>query len=256
MMRIVGLALALATGMSLPPVRANAAGVAEAARAPDLAHRARNTIYDLYLGGIWAGVLTIDAKFEPTTYSAASILRTAGIVGFFYKASFEAEAHGTLGDGGLAPVLFIAASRMKKKEQYVEMEYEGAAPSAVRAEPPFVPKPWEIDPAAQTGTIDPITAAITALAPLPLAQICNRTVEIYDGRRRYAIDIGAPVFGGERIRCPALYRRVAGFKPKMMRKTPTFPFDVWYEERPDGLTHLVRVAGGSMFGVAVVLLRE
>lgn len=215
-----------------------------------------NTIYDLYLGGIKAGELTVDAAYEGARYTAQSVLRTAGIVGAVYKASFEASAEGRLTETGLVPDRFAANSRMKKKSQAVEMVYEGTAPKTVSAQPAFVPKPWEIEPSAQSGTMDPITAALTALAPMPVGAICNRSVEVYDGRRRYAIDMGAPVADGERIRCPATYRRVAGFKPKMMQKSPEFPFDIWYVERPDGMAHVIRAAGESMFGIAVVLLRE
>ncbi len=220
------------------------------------APRQVSTIYDLYLGGIRAGEMTVDAHYEGGRYRANSVLRTAGVVGFFYKASFEAETEGTLTDTGHTPDRFAAHSRMREKQQYVEMTYAHAAPAGVRAEPAFVPKPWEIDPTDQSGTTDPITAAVAYLAPRPRADICNRTVEIFDGRKRYAIVLGAPEADGDRIRCPALYRRIAGFKPKMMRERPEFPFHMWFEERADGLTHFVRAAGDSMFGVAVILLRQ
>ncbi len=235
-------------------------GVAFVAAAPTSSavsdFRPVSSIYDLYLGGIKAGELTMDATVAGDRYNAQSIMRTAGMVGFFYKASFEAKTEGALTPGGMFPTRFLAASRMKKKEQYVEMIYGANSPKEVRADPAFVPKPWQIDPTKQEGAFDPITAALWALAPKPVDQICNTSVEVFDGRRRYAVDVGAPVADGKRIKCPAMYRRIAGFKPKMMKKRPTFPFSIWYEERPDGLAHVVRAAGDSMFGIAVVLLRE
>ena len=224
------------------------------AAAPDM--KPLSTIYDFYLGGVKAGELTVDAQVEGETYRAQSNLRTAGVVGMVYKASFEAETEGRLEGQRLVPDRFAANSRMKKKEQYVEMTYANDAPADVKAEPAFRERPWEIDPGEQSGTLDPISAALIGLAPVPTGEICNKTVEIFDGRRRYAIDLGAPSPDGERIRCPAKYRRIAGFKPKMMKKQAEFPFDVWFVERPDGLAHFIRAAGESMFGVAVILLRE
>lgn len=215
-----------------------------------------NSIYDFYLGGVKAGELSIDATFSNGGYRAQSVLKTAGIVGFVYKAAFEANATGQREGRDLTPVRFSADSRMKKKEQSVEMTYRNNAPARVNAEPAFQPKPWEIDPTEQSGTLDPISAALTALAPAPVGQICNTSVEVFDGRRRYAIELGAPVKDGARIKCPAMYRRVAGFKPKMMKKRPNFPFSIWYEERPDGLAQVVRGAGESVFGLAVILLRK
>ncbi len=215
-----------------------------------------NTIYDLYLGGIRAGELSIDADYTAEGYSAQSVLRTAGIVGFVYRASFEAVAEGRLTDAGLAPDRFAADSRMKSKTQSVEMIYGDGAPQQVNADPAFIPKPWQVDPAEQKGALDPITAALMALAPASTDKLCNQSVPVFDGRRRYAIDLGAPVVEHGRIKCPAVYRRIAGFKPKMMAKNPQFPFSIWFEERDDGLAHVVRAAGESMFGLAVVLLRD
>jgi hypothetical protein len=217
-------------------------------------HRPVSTTYDLYLGGIRAGELTIDARFSGERYTATSVMRTAGVVGGLYKASFEAETEGSLGAGGLRPERFRATAQSYGDRQRVEMTYRGAAPESVRAEPAFVPKPWQIEPADQVGTLDPVSAAVAALAPAPAAKLCERSIEIYDGRRRYALDLGEPKAEGERISCPALYRRVAGYKAKELKAT--IDFTVWFEERPDGLAHLVRAAGDSMLGVAVVLLRE
>ena len=231
-------------------------GVTTASESAAPEERDLSTIYDFYLGGIKAGELTIDANYEGTEYRAESVLRTAGIVGLVYKASFEAEARGTLSSGGHVPDVFKAASRMKSKEQFVEMTYRDLAPTQIRAEPAFVPKPWQIEPSEQVGTLDPISAALVALAPVEAASVCNTSVEVFDGRRRYAIDLGKAEPDGERIKCPATYRRIAGFKPKMMKKRANFPFHVWFEERTDGKAHFVRAAGDSMFGVAVILLRD
>ncbi len=226
-----------------------------AAPAPSVTlHRPLSTVYDLYLGGILAGELAISADVEGDRYHASSVMRTAGIVGAIYAASFEAETEGRMAAQGLEPQRFEAVGRMYRKTQNVEMTYRDAAPEAVHAEPAFDPKPWQIEPTEQSGTLDPISGALTAMAPAPAGTICNRSVEIFDGRRRYALDLGKPQADGERIRCAAHYRRVAGYKPKELKET--IDFSVWFEERADGLAHLVRAAGDSLIGLAVVLLRE
>lgn len=257
MSRLVKWALGATAAVAAMAISAGAGLAADTAperAAPERA--AVDTIYDLYLGGIKAGELEIEANFQEQGYTARSLMRTAGIVGFFYKAAFEAETQGRLDGDGLAPDRFAADSRMREKSQYVEMIYGAGAPQQVNADPAFVPKPWQVDPAQQTGALDPITAALLALAPGPVGDICNQSVEVFDGRRRYAIDMGAPVADGQRLRCPAVYRRIAGFKPKMMKERPTFPFNIWFEETGGGHAHVVRAAGESTFGLAVVLLRE
>lgn len=217
-------------------------------------HRPVSTVYDLYLGGIPVGELTVRASVGGDRYRATSRMRTAGVLGVFYAASFEAETEGRIGDGGLMPQRFTADTRAGDDVQAVDVVYAGRTPAEVRADPPFKPKPWEIEPQAQRGTLDPISAALTALAPAPVGTLCRRMVDIFDGRRRYAVELGAPVAEGERVRCPAAYRRVAGYKPKELKER--IDFSVWFEERPDGLMHAVRAAGESMLGLAVVLLRE
>ncbi len=213
-------------------------------------------VYDLFLGGIKGGEMAIVTWISDESYHAEAVMRTAGVVGLVYNASFTATSEGAITPDGYTTERFKAQSAMYEKSQYVEMTYDGAAPASVYADPPFVPKPWEIEPTAQSGTIDPITAAITALAPMPVEQLCRRSVEIFDGRKRYAVELGAPEPDQGRIRCPAVYRRIAGFKPKQMRETPEFPFSVWFEVRDDGLAHVKRAAGDSMFGIAVVLARD
>jgi hypothetical protein len=219
-------------------------------------HRPLDTVYDIYLGGIRIGELSVDARVADGRYEASSAMRTAGIVGALYAASYVAEAEGAVTPDGLRPARFVADTQAGDDAQAVDMRYAGGRPSQVSADPPFKPKPWEIEPRAQAGTLDPISAALSALAPAPASAICDRTVEIYDGRRRYAVDIGRAEPEGDRIRCPAHYRRVAGYKPKELRET--YDVDLWFEDRPDGLAHLVRAAGdsGLGLGLAVLLLRE
>lgn len=218
--------------------------------------RSIGTIYDFYIGGIKAGEVAIDSRIKGKRYRATSKLRTAGIVGMVYRASFEAQTEGVLTSKGYRPNRFIADTRVSSKKQKVDMRFAKNAPGKVLAQPAFDPRPWQIDPKKQVGAVDPITAAISALAPMPTAEICNRSVAVFDGRKRYAVDLGKPVADGKRIKCAAVYRRVAGFKPKMMKKQTNFPFDIWYEERPDGLAHVVRAAGDSLLGLAVILLRK
>ncbi len=235
--------LALGALLAAPQVNANTV-------------RSIDTIYDFYLGGIKAGEVSIDTRVKGKKYKATSVMKTAGIVGMLYKASFEARTNGVVTKKGYRPKRFVADSRMSSKEQKVDMRFARNAPRKVKAVPAFDPRPWQIDPKKQTGTVDPITAAISSLAPMQKDSICNRSVEIFDGRKRYAVDLGKPVADGDRIKCSAVFRRIAGYKPKMMKKRSEFPFNIWYEERPDGLAHVVRAAGDSVFGLAVILLRE
>ena len=226
-----------------------------------------NATYDFYLGGIWAGEITIDANFGSNldgggTYRAGVTASTAGIVGFFLKAGVEAEAVGRIGAAGLSPVRFTADAYEPRRRWLVEIAYANGSPASVVAEPAYRLRPWSISARDQRGIADPLSAALEALVPAAADEICSQTADIFDGERRWAIEIGPPRHeggdggGGDRIRCDAVYVRIAGFKPKLMGKRARRPFALFFEDRGDGLFHVVRAAGKTSFGLAVLLLRE
>jgi len=228
------------------------------ARPPAVA--SHTATYDFYVGGIWAGAIAIDAESGAGTYRAGVSAHTAGIVGFFFDAGVEAETVGRIDATGLSPVRFTADSHERRHRQMVEIAYEDATPAAVMAKPAYRIRPWSISPSGQVGTVDPLSAAFQSLTPAPAEAICNQTAVVFDGARRWAIEFGPPDHEGGaeggRIGCDAAYVRIAGFKPTLMGDRARRPFRVFFEDRGDGLYHIVRVAGKSWLGLAVLLLRE
>ncbi len=212
--------------------------------------------YDFYLGGIWAGKMTLEADFGAGTYRARMTARTAGIVGFFFRAGVEAETVGRIDAAGLSPVRFRADAYEYRRRQLVEISYQGGSPASVVAEPAYRVRPWSISLGGQSGIADPLSAAFEALAPAGSDAICNQTADVFDGERRWAIEIGPPQREGDRIRCDAAYVRIAGFKPKLMGEKARRPLALFFEDRGDGLFQVVRVAGQTWIGLAVLLLRE
>ena len=228
-----------------------------------------NATYDFYLGGIWAGEITLDADFgsgfDPDSggggsYRAGVTAHTAGIVGFFFRAGIEAETVGRIDASGLSPVRFTANTYERQRRRMVEISYDAGSPASVVAEPAYRPRPWSISLRDQPGIADPLSATFEALAPATADAICNQTADIFDGERRWAIEIGPPRpeggSDGDRIRCDAVYVRIAGFEPKLMGAKARRPLALFFADRGDGLFHLVRAAGETWFGLAVLLLRE
>jgi len=213
-------------------------------------------VYDFYLGGIWAGKLTIGADFGAESYSASSELRTTGIVGFFYDLAFVAEVEGRIDTDGLFPVRYSSNTRDPKRHEFVEISFADGTPHSIRVEPARRVRPWSIDARDQRGTTDPLSAVLTVFTPGPAAAVCEQRVDVYDGKHRFALEIGPPQRDGARIRCEAMYVRLAGYKPKWMGKRASRPFTLFMEERADGLFEVVRAIGESSFGPMILLLRE
>jgi len=211
-------------------------------------------IYDLYLGGIWLAELRLEAEIGRLGYNARATMKTTGIVKRFVEAGFDAAVKGRIARGELVPHSFEADTHSRDKRQSLSVAYQAGTPRAVKAEPPFKPKPWEIDPADQGALPDPVTAALAALAPPKGAALCDREVGIYDGRKRYALILSAPEPADGLLRCDAVYKRLGGFKPKLMKK-PDFPLTLWFDDGPNGQPRFIRATGDTPLGTAVLLRR-
>lgn len=246
--------LLLAAAMLAAMLAGAAGGLAQPPTVPGY-----KATYDFYLGGIWAGEMTIDADFGGgETYRTGVIAHTTGIVGFFFHAGVEAEAVGRIDAAGLSPVRFTADAYERSRRHLIEISYEGGSPASIIAEPAYQPHPWSISLGGQPGIADPLSATFEALMPAAADAICRQTADIFDGERRWAIEIGPPQDEGDggRIRCDAVYVRIAGFKPTLMGEWARRPFALFFEDRGDGLFHVVRAVGQTSFGLAVLLLRK
>jgi hypothetical protein len=112
------------------------------------------------------------------------------------------------------------------------------------------------NPRDQHETVDPLSAVLATFAPAPAESVCEQRVEVFDGRRRFALEIGKRQRESTRIHCDAEYVRLAGFKPKWMGKNATRPFTLFLEQRTDGLFEVIRAVGDTSFGPIVLLLRD
>jgi hypothetical protein len=213
--------------------------------------------FDIYFGGIRAGELALDVTFDEGGYQAKSNLTSAGVVGFFYDASYEAEATGALPSSVKPrPRMFAAKSAFGGDRQDVTIHFGLTGPKKVEADPPYKKKDYEIEPTAQLGAIDPLSAAVALIAPTPPEELCARKVTVFDGRHRIDIRLDAPREQAGKIRCDAVFSRVAGFRPKDMKKQTDFPFRVYFEPWEDGLARLSQIVVETSYGLATANRKE
>lgn len=214
---------------------------------------------DFYLGGVHLGSATFTSSGSGGRYQSRLDLETDGFVEWFFDAVLVARSAGAFDGRRLTPGSFDVDARSEEEGAFtIEMAFADGAPSRVVADPPYDPRPWEIDPTAQTGALDPLSAVLAGLVPNADGGACDRVIEIFDGRRRWDVEIGAEirreaVDGGQRVDCSALYRRIGGFKPRFM-EDPTIPFRIRFLERPDGTIDPVRAWSDTEFGTAVVVV--
>lgn len=210
--------------------------------------------YDLYIGGIRAAEVALRAQWDGQGYVAASELRTTGLAEVFYDGFYRVAAAGALGPAGFLPGTFEADSAFGDDRQKVAVTFADARPVAVSATPAFRKRPWEIVPEAQAGVADPLTAALVLLRPGAGGAVCNRSAEVFDGRRRSRVTLGPPERTPDGIVCPALYERVAGFSPKQMRKWTDWALTVRFTDGPEG-PRLAAITAPASFGEVVLSRR-
>ncbi|HUF56666.1 MAG TPA: DUF3108 domain-containing protein [Thermohalobaculum sp.] len=197
-------------------------------------------VYDLYAGGIPIGEAVLEAEIGADGYRAGGTLRTAALVRAFFDAGMTVAAEGAIEGDAMRPDWFTVTTVNGDEVETRRIDYAAGAVEAVRTEPPENPRPWSLEPAGQGAVADPVTAALGTLAPRR-SGFCGHRVEMFDGKRRFALKIGPAEPDGDRLRCPARYVRLGGYKPKFMAPDRrTMPFTLWFEPRADGRHRLVR----------------
>ena len=197
-------------------------------------------VYDLYAGGIPIGEAVLEAEVGTDGYAAGGTLRTAALVRAFFDAGMAVAAEGAVEDGAMRPETFTVTTVNGDETETRRVEYADGRVASARSDRPEKDRDWHLEPAEQGAVLDPVTAALSVLAPRRTG-FCDRRVEMFDGKRRFALEIGPAEPDTGRLRCPSRYVRLAGYKPKFL--TPerrTMPFTLWFEREDDGQHRLVR----------------
>ncbi|MEO1471508.1 MAG: DUF3108 domain-containing protein [Pseudomonadota bacterium] len=262
---LLGLALALPGPPTAPSAGANA-GANAGASAIDVAPLTGT--FSLSVGGVTAAELVFDGAYAGGEYRVAARIATKGLIGRLFSYNADAEVEGAArtpiaamprepdARAGLAPRRFRSESRWQSNARLIEMSYAGAVPR-LSIEPAYDEAPWALDPRTQTDALDPLSGALTAFGDRPAGALCDREVRIYDARRRFQVTLGPPSrpSAGGVITCEAEYRRLAGFKPRLLAKPPT-PFRVEFAPGPQDLWRFQRAVAKTPYGTAVIARQE
>jgi hypothetical protein len=213
---------------------------------------AGSSVYDLKLAGVRLGEIRIDAEESGESYRAASRIVSTGLVGAFTDYGFVGEATGRLAaDGSIAPERFRATSVSPRAERRTEIDWQGTTPVRVSVVPPRSREP---DPARMVGALDPVSAGFALLRDNAPENICDASIEVYDGSRRSRLVLGDPVKGDGTLSCNGTYARLEGEAHSLSSQTE-YPFRLVFRPRGDGLMRLDRIETETRFGRAVVARR-
>jgi len=237
--------LLLATSLSLLPIAAHAGDAAVSADAAqgsapeaDGPSSTVQLVWQVYLGGFNLGNIGIKTSFSGSSYSAVSRLKTAGVVNSFYEAVIDATSVGLVGDHALQPQKYDSNTNNEKQNQKVGLTYT-AAGIQLSSDPPYNTKRFPVTDEQKRGTLDPLSGLVYSLSGVSHTdqKPCGETVRVFDGRRRYDIELtykgkdkvktdGGYV--GPAVKCTVVYKQIAGFKPNLNKGKPLPVITAWF----------------------------
>ncbi|MSO88831.1 MAG: DUF3108 domain-containing protein [Rhodospirillaceae bacterium] len=260
--RVFGLFAALAAGLAAGPVRA-----AELTATPG---NGLKLAYDVYTGGVHVVVLDVGLSYGADDYKLTVAAETRGFIGWMFPWQSKITSHGLFNATQALPSLYRTDSLFRGTNRLVEIDYAKNG-LKIRIEPPSDDDERDrVGEDMRRGTLDPLSGIFAAIRAIADGGGCDRTVPVFDGRRRYdfVVDRGGreklaassySSFAGDALLCHFRMERRAGF---------------WRQERAgevrgleDGLVWLAPVAGGTLpvpvrvqaispFGSAFMHLRD
>lgn len=182
-------------------------------------------VWQVYLGGFNLGNVGIKSSFAGNSYSAVSRLKTAGVVNSFYEAVIDATSVGAVNGGGLQPQKYDSNTNNEKTNQKVGLVYSSAG-IQLFSDPPYNTERFPVTEEQKRGTLDPLSGLVFALSGVSqsAAKPCGETVRVFDGRRRYDIELNYVGqdkvktdggYSGPAMKCTVIYKQLAGFKPNL-----------------------------------------
>lgn len=216
------------------------------------AARAEPASFDFTVAGLRIGTVATTSSQSGASFSATANIDAAGLVGVFTSFFFHGKANGTVkADGTVVPARFEAQSKSPRAVRETTIDWKNGKPVKVSIVPP---RGDNADPAAQGGTLDPVSAAFRLLRDAPKASVCDVTIDMFDGSRRSRLKVGpakAAGTAGTALTCQGSYARMKGESMGSLDRN-TFPFTITFAVGADGIARVQRIEAPTNFGTAVV----
>ncbi|WP_299820674.1 DUF3108 domain-containing protein [uncultured Jannaschia sp.] len=212
--------------------------------------------YDLSLRGITGGQIALAGRQEGAGYSVGAEAKATGLVGTLLKYGYEGRARGQYVAGRPVSQSYSEIENDDGERTEADVAFRGTRPAAVTFTPPREPRDHDIDPTAQRGVIDPLSALYDVMRPTTPSRACNRRYDLFDGRHVSRLTLGQPAAGADgTIRCAGEYRRIAGYAPERLAERPVVRLDILYAPAGPGAVAVSEVRSPTRFGDAVLRRR-
>lgn len=222
-----------------------------AAAAASAQEQRDEAVFDFYVKGFRVGVLVFAAVQSDDYYAVNGRFSTAGLAALVKSMRYDATVRGRVTkDGRYHPETYVLTTNTGARQKVQTITYQNGEPQApVQLPARAAPDPLAVDPAAQAGTIDTLTAIYATLRAMPEAEACQGALTIYDGVRRASLTLWPADGHGGELACGGEYRRVAGYSAGDMAR-PAFPFRMSYQTTSGGAVEVSEIDMSSIYGAA------
>ena len=185
--------------------------------------------YTITMTGVTIGEIAWQIDIGDTLYSTSASGKASGVLSALMNGEGGVAAQGNIVSGRLEPSSFTSAITDEDGAIKLEMTFAGGVASErLTPQPPVHPDRLPITDADRRDVADPLSAVliVTKLGGGTLAASdCNRTLKIFDGRRRYnltlayahldkvAIEHG---YSGPILVCSVVLQPIAGYRSDSM----------------------------------------
>jgi hypothetical protein len=183
--------------------------------------------YEATLGGLplGKGAWLIDVREDQFTATVSGV--TSGLLQVIASGQGRSAVHGTMSAGQPVGTAYASSIVAGKKLDEVRMLMSGGTVKEFMVEPPVIPSPNRVPltEAHRRNVTDPVTAAILRApgnADTFSAEVCKRTLSIFDGRMRYDLQLAfkrlekvrsEKGYQGNVVVCAVYFSPVAGHIP-------------------------------------------
>jgi hypothetical protein len=191
--------------------------------------------YDLYVGGISLGKVSMSARFQGDDYKALSTLETKGIVSAFWQAKIEASSSGLVTPDRVQPALYDSFSQNRSvQRRHATMTFNPEGPKALLSDPPYDENHYPVSEDQRRRTLDPLSAVVFLTnSSMAKGKPCEVSAPIYDGRRRYDVvfnymkktdvHMDNGLYSGPAMVCQVHYNQIAGYQQSVIEQNKKFP---------------------------------
>lgn len=201
--------------------------------------------YSATLAGIPIGTGSWAIDITETQLNAVMSGATSGLLRAFTGGQGNATARATLNGGRVASSVYVATITARKKIDSIRFTVANGNVKDLKVDPPTDDDPERIPitETAQRGVLDPMTASLVRMpgsGDLLTAEVCQRTLEIFDGRLRYDLQLAfkrmdkvkaGKGYAGPVVVCSAYFAPIAGFVPSraaIKYLTKQRDMEVWF----------------------------